>query len=56
MEPNACLALQRRGKDMRSSLSSQAKRELFLHIAPRSREASSRLKEVILEEFVAATA
>src|SRR5258708_32422086 len=40
---------------MRSHLSYQAKRELLLQIAPRYREASSRLKEVILVEFVAAT-
>jgi hypothetical protein len=40
---------------MRSHLSYQAKRELLLQIAPRYREASSRLKEVILDEFVAAT-
>ena len=36
-------------------MSYQAKRELLLQIAPRYREASSRLKEVILDEFVAAT-
>src|SRR5258706_13312206 len=40
---------------MRSHMSYQAKRELLLQIAPRYREASSRLKEVILDEFVAAT-
>jgi len=40
---------------MRSHMSYRAKRELFLQIAPRYREASSRLKEVILDEFVAAT-
>src|SRR5712691_10611792 len=40
---------------MRSQMSYQAKRELLLQIAPRYREASSRLKEVILDEFVAAT-
>ena len=33
----------------------QAKRELLLQIAPRYREASSALKELILDEFVAAT-
>ena len=44
-----------KGKDMRSHMSYQAKRELLLQIAPRYREASSRLKEVILDEFVAAT-
>jgi hypothetical protein len=36
-------------------MSYQAKPELLLQIAPSSREASSRLKEVILDEFVAAT-
>jgi integrase-like protein len=36
-------------------MSYRAKRELLLQIAPRYREASSRLKEVILDEFVAAT-
>ena len=40
---------------MRSHLSYRAKRELVLQIAPRYREASSALKEVILDEFVAAT-
>ena len=40
---------------MRSHLSYRAKRELFCQIAPRYREASSALKEVILDEFVAAT-
>src|SRR6266704_1306464 len=40
---------------MRSHMSYQAKRELLLQIAPRYREASSRLKEVILDEFVAVT-
>src|SRR6266480_7303566 len=43
------------GKDMRSHLSYRAKRELLSQIAPRYREASSVLKEVILDEFVAAT-
>src|SRR6266436_10195364 len=43
------------GKDMRSHMSYRAKRELLLQIAPRYREASSALKEVILDEFVAAT-
>src|SRR5438552_16985992 len=55
MEPNACFSLPRRGKDMRSYMSYQAKREWLLQIASRYREASSRLKEVILDEFVAAT-
>jgi len=36
-------------------MSYRAKRELLLQIAPRYREASSALKEVILDEFVAAT-
>jgi hypothetical protein len=36
-------------------MSYQAKRELLLQIAPRYREASSRLKEVILDEVVTAT-
>jgi len=36
-------------------LSYRAKRELLVQIAPRYREASSALKEVILDEFVAAT-
>ncbi len=40
---------------MRSNMSYRAKRELLLQIAPRYREASSALKEVILDEFVAAT-
>ncbi len=40
---------------MRSHMSYRAKRELLLQIAPRYREASSLLKEVILDEFVAAT-
>jgi hypothetical protein len=40
---------------MRSHLSYRAKRELLSQIAPRYREASSVLKEVILDEFVAAT-
>ena len=40
---------------MRSHMSYRAKRELLLQIAPRYREASSVLKEVILDEFVAAT-
>jgi hypothetical protein len=40
---------------MRSQMSYRAKRELLLQIAPRYREASSALKEVILDEFVAAT-
>ena len=40
---------------MRSHMSYRAKRELVLQIAPRYREASSALKEVILDEFVAAT-
>src|SRR4249919_776785 len=43
------------GQEMRSHLSYRAKRELLLQIAPRYREASSALKEVILDEFVAAT-
>jgi Integrase core domain len=43
------------GKEMRSHLSYRAKRELLFQIAPRYREASSVLKEVILDEFVAAT-
>jgi hypothetical protein len=40
---------------VRSLLSFQSKRELLLQIAPRYREASSPLKTVILDEFVAAT-
>ena len=40
---------------MRSLLSFESKRELLLQIAPRYREASSTLKTVILDEFVAAT-
>ncbi len=40
---------------MRSHLSYRSKRELLLQIAPRYREASSALKTVILDEFVAAT-
>jgi hypothetical protein len=36
-------------------MSYRAKRELLHQIAPRYREASSALKEVILDEFVAAT-
>jgi hypothetical protein len=40
---------------MRSHLSYRAKREVLLQIAPRYREASSALKEVILDEFVATT-
>jgi len=40
---------------MRSYMSYRAKREWLLQIAPRYREASSALKEVILDEFVAAT-
>jgi hypothetical protein len=36
-------------------MSHQAKRELLFQIAPGSREASSGLKEVILDEFIAAT-
>src|SRR5258708_14081483 len=40
---------------MRSHLSYQSKRELLWQIAPRYREASARIKEVILDEFVAAT-
>ena len=40
---------------MRSHLSYRAKRELLVQIAPRYREASSALKEFILDEFVAAT-
>jgi hypothetical protein len=43
------------GQEMRSHLSYRAKRELLIQIAPRYREASSALKEVILDEFVAAT-
>jgi hypothetical protein len=43
------------GKEMRSHLSYRAKRELLCQIAPRYREASSAFKEVILDEFVAAT-
>src|SRR2546421_1827323 len=43
------------GQEMRSHLSYRAKRELLVQIAPRYREASSALKEVILDEFVAAT-
>src|SRR6266567_3635079 len=43
------------GQEMRSHLSYRAKRELLYQIAPRYREASSALKEVILDEFVAAT-
>ncbi len=43
------------GQEVRSYLSYRAKRELLLQIAPRYREASSALKEVILDEFVAAT-
>src|SRR5438045_8394649 len=43
------------GQEMRSHMSYRAKRELLLQIAPRYREASSALKEVILDEFVAAT-
>ncbi len=43
------------GQEMRSHLSYRAKRELLMQIAPRYREASSALKEVILDEFVAAT-
>jgi len=40
---------------VRSHLSYRSKRELLLQIAPRYREASSALKTVILDEFVAAT-
>src|SRR5437764_87055 len=40
---------------MRSHMSHRAKRELLSQIAPRYREASSVLKEFILDEFVAAT-
>jgi len=40
---------------MRSHMSYRSKRELLYQIAPRYREASSALKEVILDEFVAAT-
>ena len=40
---------------MRSQLSFRSKRELLLQIAPRYREASTALKTVILDEFVAAT-
>src|SRR5712691_3757142 len=40
---------------MRSHMGYRAKRELLVQIAPRYREASSALKEVILDEFVAAT-
>src|SRR5258708_36892905 len=40
---------------MRSHLSYQSKRELLWQIAPRYREASSAIKEVILDEFGAAT-
>jgi hypothetical protein len=40
---------------VRSHLSFKSKRELLLQIAPRYREASSTLKTVILDEFVAAT-
>ncbi|EFH80867.1 Integrase catalytic region [Ktedonobacter racemifer DSM 44963] len=40
---------------MRSHLSYQSKRELLWQMAPRYREASSALKEIILDEFVAAT-
>jgi hypothetical protein len=40
---------------VRSLLSFKSKRELLLQIAPRYREASSTLKTVILDEFVAAT-
>jgi hypothetical protein len=40
---------------VRSFLSFKSKRELLLQIAPRYREASSTLKTVILDEFVAAT-
>src|SRR5258708_21821325 len=43
------------GQEVRSYLSYRAKRELLLQIAPRYREASAALKEVILDEFVAAT-
>src|SRR5229473_3140519 len=43
------------GKEVRSHLSYRAKRELVCQIAPRYREASSALKEIILDEFVAAT-
>ncbi len=43
------------GQEMRSHVSYRAKRELVCQIAPRYREASSALKEVILDEFVAAT-
>jgi hypothetical protein len=43
------------GKEMKSHLSYRAKRELLCQIAPRYREASSALKEVILDEVVAAT-
>lgn len=40
---------------MRSHLSYRSKKELLLQIAPRYTEASSALKTVILDEFVAAT-
>jgi hypothetical protein len=40
---------------VRSHLSYRSKRELLLQIAPRYREASSTLKTIILDEFVAAT-
>src|SRR5690242_3091172 len=43
------------GQEVRSHMSYQSKRELLWQIAPRYREASSALKEVILDEFVAAT-
>ena len=43
------------GQEVRSYLSYRAKRELLIQMAPRYREASSALKEVILDEFVAAT-
>jgi len=40
---------------MRSHMSYQSKRELLWQIAPRYQDASKALKEVILDEFVAAT-
>jgi hypothetical protein len=43
------------GEEVRSHMSYQSKRELLWQIAPRYRDASKTLKEVILDEFVAAT-
>ena len=55
MEPKALSFYRAEGEEVRSHMSYRSKREWLWQVAPRYRDASKLLKEVILDEFVAAT-